>query len=116
MFDSRFEDVCDDVYMIPTSFAVQKDVAFDKIRLLSLTNKEVLREGDDNNLEIQINLDKESKILSICDRGVAMTKEDLIKNLGTIAKSRTSDMSSTSFIAPLHVTTRPLSVQGVVWF
>ncbi|KAI3730348.1 hypothetical protein L1987_61518 [Smallanthus sonchifolius] len=64
--------------------------ALDKIRFLSLTDKEVLGEGDDTKLEIQIKLDKENKILFIRDRGVGMTKEDLIKNLGTIAKSGTS--------------------------
>ncbi|KAK1416441.1 hypothetical protein QVD17_32232 [Tagetes erecta] len=64
--------------------------ALDKIRFLSLTDKDVLGEGDDTKLEIQIKLDKENKILSIRDRGVGMTKEDLIKNLGTIAKSGTS--------------------------
>ncbi|KAK1419733.1 hypothetical protein QVD17_29024 [Tagetes erecta] len=64
--------------------------ALDKIRFLSLTDKEVLGDGDNTKLEIQIKLDKEKKILSIRDRGVGMTKEDLIKNLGTIAKSGTS--------------------------
>ncbi|KAM7521228.1 hypothetical protein LguiB_020190 [Lonicera macranthoides] len=64
--------------------------ALDKIRFLSLTDKEVLGEGDDAKLEIQIKLDKEKKIISLRDRGIGMTKEDLIKNLGTIAKSGTS--------------------------
>ncbi|KAG9442636.1 hypothetical protein H6P81_018490 [Aristolochia fimbriata] len=64
--------------------------ALDKIRFLSLTDKEVLGEGENTRLEIQIKLDKEKKILSIRDRGIGMTKEDLIKNLGTIAKSGTS--------------------------
>lgn len=64
--------------------------ALDKIRFLALTDKEVLGEGDNTKLEIEIKLDKEKKILSIRDRGVGMTKEDLKKNLGTIAKSGTS--------------------------
>ncbi|GMJ02729.1 SHEPHERD, HEAT SHOCK PROTEIN 90.7, HEAT SHOCK PROTEIN 90-7 [Hibiscus trionum] len=64
--------------------------ALDKIRFLSLTDKDVLGEGDTSKLEIQIKLDKEKKILSLRDRGIGMTKEDLVKNLGTIAKSGTS--------------------------
>lgn len=64
--------------------------ALDKIRFLSLTDKEVLGEGDTAKLEIMMKLDKEKKILSIRDRGIGMTKEDLVKNLGTIAKSGTS--------------------------
>jgi HSP90 family molecular chaperone len=38
---------------------------------------------------IQIKLDKDKKIISILDRGIGMTKEDLIKNFGTIAMSST---------------------------
>ncbi|KAF8405393.1 hypothetical protein HHK36_010298 [Tetracentron sinense] len=62
----------------------------DKIRFLSLTDKEILGEGDNTELGIQIKLDKDKKVVSIRDRGLGMTKEDLIKNLGTIAKSGTS--------------------------
>ncbi|KAF3636349.1 hypothetical protein FXO37_25474 [Capsicum annuum] len=43
----------------------------DKISSLALTDKEILGEGDNTKLEIQIKLDKENKILSIRDRGVA---------------------------------------------
>merc|ERR1711915_337924 len=64
--------------------------ALDKIRFMALTDKNVLGEGDNTRLDIKIKLDKENKILSIRDRGIGMTKEDLIKNLGTIAKSGTS--------------------------
>jgi heat shock protein 90kDa beta len=64
--------------------------ALDKIRFLALTDKSILGEGDDAKLDISIKVDKEKNILSIRDRGIGMTKDDLIKNLGTIAKSGTS--------------------------
>lgn len=50
----------------------------------------LLGEGEQANLEIQIKLDKERNMLSIRDRGIGMTKEDLVDNLGTIARSGTS--------------------------
>jgi heat shock protein beta len=63
--------------------------ALDKIRLLSLTDKAVL--GDTTDLVIKIHADKENRVLHITDTGLGMTKNDLIKNLGTIAKSGTSE-------------------------
>merc|ERR1712088_135864 len=63
--------------------------ALDKIRLLSLTDKSVLAATEE--LSIKIKADKENHVLHITDTGVGMTKDDLINNLGTIAKSGTAD-------------------------
>jgi len=66
--------------------------ALDKIRLLSLTDKSVLDSTDE--LSIKIKADKDNHILTITDTGIGMTKQDLINNLGTIAKSGTADFLS----------------------
>jgi len=66
--------------------------ALDKIRFLSLTDKEVLNANPD--LVIRVKADKENKRLHISDTGIGMTKEDLVKNLGSIAKSGTSEFLS----------------------
>eukprot|EP00064_Thunnus_orientalis_P005434 superscaffoldBa00000533_g5448 len=63
--------------------------ALDKIRLLSLTNEDAMAANEE--LTIKIKSDKEKNMLHITDTGIGMTKEDLVKNLGTIAKSGTSE-------------------------
>uniref|UniRef100_A0A673NA89 Endoplasmin n=1 Tax=Sinocyclocheilus rhinocerous TaxID=307959 RepID=A0A673NA89_9TELE len=63
--------------------------ALDKIRLLSLTNEDALAGNEE--LTIKIKSDKEKNMLQITDTGIGMTKEELVKNLGTIAKSGTSE-------------------------
>ncbi|KAF2071795.1 hypothetical protein CYY_006902 [Polysphondylium violaceum] len=65
--------------------------ALDKIRFLALTNSSLLGEGDLAQLDIRISIDKENRVLTIRDKGVGMTKEELIKNLGTIAQSGTKE-------------------------
>merc|ERR1711939_574988 len=64
--------------------------ALDKIRFLSVTDKEALGEGDNQKLDMRIAADKAKDTLTLADTGIGMTKQDLINNLGTIAKSGTS--------------------------
>lgn len=63
--------------------------ALDKIRFLSLTDPSVL--GDTKNLEIRVKIDQDSNSISITDTGLGMTRSELIENLGTIAKSGTTN-------------------------
>ncbi|XP_007438500.1 endoplasmin [Python bivittatus] len=63
--------------------------ALDKIRLMSLTDENVLSGNEE--LTIKIKCDKEKNMLHVIDTGIGMTKDELIKNLGTIAKSGTSE-------------------------
>ena len=62
--------------------------ACDKARFLSVQNPDYL--GENKELKIIVETDRETKTFSIIDTGVGMTKNDLVKNLGTIAKSGTT--------------------------
>lgn len=60
----------------------------DKARFLSKTNPELLKDEPELNIKIQILPDEEKIIIQ--DTGIGMSKEELIGNLGTIAKSGTT--------------------------
>jgi len=62
--------------------------ALDKIRFLSISQPSLL-EGKQN-LEVRISFDEEKKTLIVTDTGVGMTKDELIQNLGTVARSGTT--------------------------
>lgn len=61
--------------------------SMEKVRHLEGTEKDIKDAGD--NLEITLELDKEAKTITLTDRGVGMTRDELVENLGTIAHSGT---------------------------
>ena len=63
--------------------------AADKLRFEALASPELL--ADDTELGISIEVDKEKRTLSVTDNGIGMSRDELIDNLGTIAKSGTAE-------------------------
>lgn len=63
--------------------------ALDKRRFLSVSNAALLAVG--TTLKIDIAVNTEGKIITIEDNGIGMNREDLISNLGTIARSGTKN-------------------------
>ncbi len=61
--------------------------ALDKLNMLTLTDDTY--KTIDFNPRIDIIIDKEAKTLTVSDSGIGMNNEDLIENIGTIAKSGT---------------------------
>ncbi|KXZ47453.1 hypothetical protein GPECTOR_35g891 [Gonium pectorale] len=61
--------------------------ALDKARFLSLTDPGVLAGREE--LEIRISADKDNNTITIEDSGIGMSREQLLSNLGTIARSGT---------------------------
>ncbi|KEY60522.1 chaperone protein HtpG [Serratia sp. DD3] len=61
--------------------------AADKLRFRALSQPE-LYEGD-GELRVRVSFDKDKHTLTIADNGIGMTRDEVIENLGTIAKSGT---------------------------
>ena len=63
--------------------------ALDKIRFLSISDPSLL--GSKPELGVRVSFDKEARTITIADTGVGMTRVELIDNLGTVAKSGTTN-------------------------
>ena len=61
--------------------------ALDKARFESITKSDKYAGMD--NLRIKIEIDEQNRILTIRDNGIGMTKDDVIQNIGSIARSGT---------------------------
>ncbi|XP_024310656.1 heat shock protein 90-6, mitochondrial isoform X2 [Brachypodium distachyon] len=62
--------------------------ALDKLRYLSVTDPDLLKDGPE--LDIRIQTDKDNGIITITDSGIGMTRQELVESLGTIASSGTA--------------------------
>lgn len=63
--------------------------ATDKLRVEALENSALYE--SDGDLKIRIAVDEDAKTIEISDNGIGMSKDEVIANLGTIAKSGTSE-------------------------
>ncbi len=63
--------------------------AIDKLRFESTRGAEI--EDKDLPLEIHVDFNEKKKLITVSDTGIGMTKDELIKNIGTIAKSGSSE-------------------------
>ena len=79
--------------------------ALDKIRFLSLTDADALKENPD--LKIEVKADKVANTITITDSGLGMTQADLVQNLGTLAKSGTNE-----FLKALENNTADMNLIG----
>lgn len=61
--------------------------ALDKLHFESLTNQNILEGNED--LEIFVMTDSDTKTVTISDTGIGMTRDEVVANIGTIAKSGT---------------------------
>ena len=63
--------------------------AIDKLRFEALANADLY--GSDTSLKVRVEFDKDAGTLTISDNGIGMSRDEVVANLGTIAKSGTSE-------------------------
>ena len=62
--------------------------ALDKLRFEQLTKADLASAGE---MHIRIDLDREARTLSVSDNGIGMSRDEVVRNIGTIAKSGTKE-------------------------
>ena len=63
--------------------------AADKLRFEALEKNDLYEK--DSELKIWVDFDKDKKTIMISDNGIGMSRDDIVKNIGTIAKSGTKE-------------------------
>jgi molecular chaperone HtpG len=63
--------------------------ACDKLRFEALNDASLY--GDDSELKISLSFDKEARTLTLNDNGIGMSRDEVVKNIGTIARSGTKE-------------------------
>ena len=63
--------------------------AADKLRFEALEKNDLYEK--DSELKIWVDFDKDKKTITISDNGIGMSRDDIVKNIGTIAKSGTKE-------------------------
>ena len=67
--------------------------ACDKLRFEAIADEKLYE--DDAEFGIRIDVDPEARTLSIVDNGIGMTRDDVVQQLGTIARSGTAEFLQT---------------------
>ncbi|MDG4664357.1 molecular chaperone HtpG [Mycobacterium sp. 236(2023)] len=64
--------------------------ALDKVRLEAFRNKEL--DVDTSDLHIELDVDKQARTLTVRDNGIGMSRDEVVRLIGTLAKSGTAEL------------------------
>src|SRR5437667_267825 len=88
--------------------------ALDRLRFEALSRPELI--GPDEKLEIWIESDPKARTLTISDNGIGMSREEVVANIGTIAKSGTRELLESLRDKPSETLTTLIGQFGVGFY
>src|SRR3954452_9137827 len=77
--------------LFPRELIANASDALDRLRFEALTHPELL--AGDETLEIRLEADRKARTLTIHDNGIGMSRDEVIANIGTIARSGTRELA-----------------------